>query len=443
MGSRSSVVLIIGFGILIVLIGVLGIGAVRRASSIYHELQMAQDAYLRGEEFRRGFVADMYLSDILVRDYLLDPSPETAEARRKDVEAMRDSLQERLDNFSSSASDPAPQLRKFQDEVQAYWESLDPIFEWTPKQKAERTWIFLARRVLPRREAVVSLARELSRLNKETLERERKRIENTQAVLRKFLVQMTGFAFGLGILVALATIHRVLSLERRHELQRQQIEQTQNNLRRLSNRLVQAQESERQELSRELHDEVGQTMTALGFELGNLEDIRDSDKEAFRKRLDELKRLNADVMRAVRDIAMGLRPSMLDDLGLEAALQWQGREFSRHTGVPAQVEVAGSLDDLSDPQRTCIYRVVQEALTNCARHANARTVRVSVNAIASEVVVMVHDDGIGFNPSSSRSGLGLLGIQERVQALNGNVKVSSERMKGTTIRVSLQRELAA
>src|SRR6185437_253121 len=114
-------------------------------------------------------------------------------------------------------------------------------------------------------------------------------------------------------------------------------------------------------------------------------DIHDSDRQGFRRRLEELKRLNADVMRALRDIAMGLRPTMPDDLGLEAAPQWQGREFSRHTGVPAQVGVEGNLDDLSDAQRTCIYRVVQEALTNCARHAQAKNVRVAVTASTSEV----------------------------------------------------------
>src|SRR5689334_17842160 len=85
--SRSSFVLMIGFGTLIVLIGVLGFQAVQRAESIYQEMQVAQNSYLRTEEFRRGFVADMYLSDILVRDYLLDPSPDNAPARRQDVQA--------------------------------------------------------------------------------------------------------------------------------------------------------------------------------------------------------------------------------------------------------------------------------------------------------------------------------------------------------------------
>ena len=193
--SRSSFVLIIGFGILIVLIGVLGFRAVQRAESIYQEMQVAQDAYLRSEEFRRGFVADMYLSDILVRDYLLDPSPDSAPARRQDVHAMRDSLQKRLDLFSASLGEnPAPDLAKLQSKVEAYWESLDPIFDWTPKQKTERTWVFLTRRVLPRREAVVSLAREMARINSENLERERERIAASQAVLQRFLLQMTAVA---------------------------------------------------------------------------------------------------------------------------------------------------------------------------------------------------------------------------------------------------------
>jgi signal transduction histidine kinase len=231
-------------------------------------------------------------------------------------------------------------------------------------------------------------------------------------------------------------------LERRHDVQRKQIEETQNNLRRLSQRLVQAQEFERRALSRELHDEVGQTMTALGIELGNLEKLRDSNG-GFQDRMDELKRLNAEAVRAIRDLAMGLRPSMLDDLGLEAALKWQGREFSRHTGVPAIVHVDSTLDNLSDGQRTCIYRVVQEALTNCARHANATNVLVSVRTIHDRIVVLVEDDGIGFDLAYMRGGLGLLGIQERVQALDGKLHVSSEQQKGTTIQVEIPVEVPA
>jgi signal transduction histidine kinase len=179
-------------------------------------------------------------------------------------------------------------------------------------------------------------------------------------------------------------------------------------------------------------------MTALGIELGNLEALRHRDGDAFKKHMDDVKRLNADAMRAIRDLAMGLRPSMLDDLGLEAALQWQGREFSRHTGVPATVQVEGAPEYLTDAQQTCIYRVVQEALTNCARHARANNVLVSVRTQQDDIVVVVKDDGVGFNSvSSARGGLGLLGIRERVEALDGKVHIASQPHKGTTIEVQI------
>jgi signal transduction histidine kinase len=237
--------------------------------------------------------------------------------------------------------------------------------------------------------------------------------------------------------VAVLTTQRVSLLERKHEEQRQQIEATQNNLRRLSRRLVQAQELERQALSRELHDEVGQMMTALGMELGHLETLLNGNLDSCRSRIEDAKRLNTDAMRAIRDLAMGLRPSMLDDIGIEAALQWQGREFSRHTGVPATVKVDGSLDDLSDSQRTCIYRVVQEALTNCARHAMAKKVLVTLRTREHGIVVVVEDDGIGFNPSAARGGVGLLGMQERVQELDGKLTITSQPNHGARIKVEL------
>jgi len=178
-------------------------------------------------------------------------------------------------------------------------------------------------------------------------------------------------------------------------------------------------------------------MTALGIELGNLETLRNTDS-IFRTRMEDAKRLNADAMRALRDLAMGLRPSMLDDLGLQAALEWQGREFSRHTGVPATVHVESMLDDLNDEQRTCIYRVVQEALTNCARHANAKKVNVSMRAEGDCIDVVIQDDGNGFHPSIVKGrGLGLLGIRERVEAIDGRLRISSEPRKGTVIQVQI------
>lgn len=283
MRSRSPFVLAVGFGILIVLIAILGIGAIHRAGSIYRDMQTAQDSYIETEAFRRGIVTDMYLADILVRDYLLDPSRENASRHRDQLLAIRDSLQQRLDELSRRISESnSPRLQRLQTEVQGYWESMDPIFDWSPQEKAEQSWTFLRRKVLPRREAVVTLAREIAKTNDENLQRERQRLRNSQQVLQRFLLQMVASTVGIGIVVALLTSFRVAALEKKHEKQREEIEETQKNLRNLSRQLVQAQEAERRTLSRELHDEVGQMMTALGIELGNLELLRCATHAATR-----------------------------------------------------------------------------------------------------------------------------------------------------------------
>jgi signal transduction histidine kinase len=380
----------------------------------------------------------MYSAGVLVRDYLLDPDPAKLAAQRSELIEKRSSIQKQLDALSARINtDERPRVDRLRVEAQAYWDTLDPMFDWTAREKAEQSWIFLARKVLPHRDAVVDLARELIVINNHTLEAERQRLAESQDSLRAFLIRMIAFAIFLGVLVAALTIYRVFVLERADARQRKKIEDTQDDLRRLSQRLVQLQEVERRSLSRELHDQVGQTMTALGILLGSIEDLKSNDEEVFRRRLEDLKRLNADAMRNIRDLAMGLRPSMLDDIGLEAALQWQGREFSRNTGVPCEVKVERNIDILTDAHRTCVYRVVQEALTNCARHARAKNVVVSISADESYLSLIVRDDGVGFDSAKAGpGGLGLLGMRERVQTLDGKVEVFSSR-SGTTIRVHI------
>jgi hypothetical protein len=137
MKSRSSLILAFGFGTLIVLIAVLGFGAIRRARAIYSEMESTQRAYLAAESFRRDIAADMYLADILVRDYLLDPSPQAAPMHRKQLIEIRDSLQRRMDLLAQYiGANDTHGLSRLQVQVQDYWDSLDPIFEWTLQQKS-------------------------------------------------------------------------------------------------------------------------------------------------------------------------------------------------------------------------------------------------------------------------------------------------------------------
>jgi signal transduction histidine kinase len=264
-----------------------------------------------------------------------------------------------------------------------------------------------------------------------------------QAYLRKMLFLSILLAIG----VALISIFRVSALDRRSEIQRQRAESAEMGLRRLSNQLLQAQEDERKSISRELHDEIGQMLTGLKMELANLEEFRNSSEGEFEKHLAETKALTEQTMRSVRDLAMGLRPSMLDDLGLEPALRWQVNEFSRHSGIPVSIEIDGNLENLPDSERTCIYRVIQESLTNCARHAEARNVRITMHGSKERISLTVQDDGKGFDIKSvGGPGLGLIGMEERIKKLGGTLAISSQSLgnhKGTILTVELPAALEA
>ncbi|MDE3196639.1 MAG: histidine kinase, partial [Acidobacteriota bacterium] len=139
---------------------------------------------------------------------------------------------------------------------------------------------------------------------------------------------------------------------------------------------------------------------------------------------------------SIRDISLLLRPSMLDDLGLIPALEWQARETSRRTGIDVRVSAEDADESLPDPVRTAVYRLVQEALQNVARHSKATHARIAVARTAAGLNLTVEDDGAGFDPSRTR-GLGLLGMEERVRQLGGRLEVQSAVGKGTTVRASL------
>jgi signal transduction histidine kinase len=128
---------------------------------------------------------------------------------------------------------------------------------------------------------------------------------------------------------------------------------------------------------------------------------------------------------------------MLDDFGLQAALQWHVRDFTNRCGVNVELTIDGDFDALPDRYRTCVYRAVQEALTNCVRHATARCIKVSVTGQGDQLELSVTDDGIGFDSARRRTGLGLRGIEERVKELHGAMTIGNAEGGGTTLAVRL------
>ena len=207
----------------------------------------------------------------------------------------------------------------------------------------------------------------------------------------------------------------------------------------LSHRLMEVQEAERLNLSRELHDESGQVISAMMVQLGLLE--RDAEHpEMIQQYARELKHIASDVLSNLHEMAVRLRPASLDHLGLVTALEQHITEFSRQNNLDVQFETIGISAKRHSPEiETAVFRVVQESLTNVLLHANASRVDVILSERNNSLSVTIEDDGIGFLPenSASQNRLGLFGMRERVEMLDGRFSIESSLGKGTTIQVEV------
>jgi signal transduction histidine kinase len=287
--------------------------------------------------------------------------------------------------------------------------------------------------VIPEQTQAVQLAKQITALNERDLDAGEERLQAVQAHFRQRVTLISVIALFLGGILAVGTIHRLWRLEREAETRFSEVEDARRELRKLSDRLVTAQEEERRKLSRELHDEIGQAMSAMLVELGRLEAAAPNG-EIHRERLSSVRRLAEETVGMVRNMALLLRPSMLDDLGLVPALRWQAREISRRAGLKVKIVADDINDEMLDAHRTCIYRVVQEALNNSVRHAQATLVRVVVRDDSGGISVSVQDDGIGFDPKQEK-GMGLLGMEERVEGLGGRFCIESWPGHGTILSI--------
>jgi signal transduction histidine kinase len=208
--------------------------------------------------------------------------------------------------------------------------------------------------------------------------------------------------------------------------------------------MVSAQEEERRHISQELHDELGQALTAIAFDLAAIEEELGPElAPAIKNRLAEARSLADQVDERVSEIALDLRPSLLDDLGLLSALHWYVNRYTQRLDIEVEMEVVGLDERLLPEVETALYRMVQEALTNVAKHAQASKVGIRLERAESAVVAIVEDDGRGFNvgtitgPAPPERGAGLLGIQERADLLGGTLSIESTPGQGTRLVIEV------
>ncbi|MDI6695862.1 MAG: sensor histidine kinase [Anaerolineales bacterium] len=206
-------------------------------------------------------------------------------------------------------------------------------------------------------------------------------------------------------------------------------------------RTVKAQESERQRIARELHDETGQRLTALGMGLRGLSETLRTDPQRAAQQAQRLESLAVKGLEDLQRLISGLHPPQLDDLGLLPALRWYANQVREHYGLPVIVSGSGDQSSLSPELRTVIFRIAQEAVTNCVRHANATQVSIDLNVSPASLRLHVQDNGAGFDvqetlsASASRPCWGLLGMIERAKLIGGECQITSQPGAGTRIEV--------
>lgn len=427
----------LGLGSLLLLVVVSMLAASRKAEAIYTQLDQLNAYHHTVDAKLRRLRSDVNLSGIFVRDYLLDVERERAVEYRQQLAEFRRANLSTVAELRALGNVDDARIVNLQTKLDDYWETFDPLFDWSPTEKIIRSAAFLRREVVPRREAVLAIAEEIEALNNANVVAQRGEVDRRHAAFRDDLHRLRWQSVLLGLAVALGAVFRLRVLEERSDEQRSIAREAERQMRELSQRLVAAQEEERKHLSRELHDHVAQVLTALRMEVGRIDRTRAPGDERVAAAVAEARRLVDGLFRTVRDLALGLRPSMLDDFGLQAALEWHVRDFSNRCGVDAGLTMDGEVDSMPEAHRLCVYRAVQEGLTNCARHAQATRVEVSVRGTADRLHVTITDDGIGVDPARRRNGLGLRGIEERVHELQGTVSVGPASGKGTTVAISL------
>lgn len=432
------IVLIAGFGGLIAIMAAAGIYSLRISKEIQRTSTQLRNDYLSRERLLEEIRSNLFESGNIARDYLLvGPDQPGAAELRRDLKTSRNNMESELQSYIQSLRPgEQQQFEKLQTELEDYWRTLNPIFEGKIKEARDPDYLSLRNELLSRRTNLLAIAGDIGEVNKRALIDDEARIADTFSRFQRRLQIITVLGLCLSLVLVVITLAYTLHLEELSDQRYSQSVAAQQELQQLSARLVDAQESERREISRELHDEVGQSMGALLMEIDRVATIDGAAHGEMQTSIEKLKSLAEGTLNVVRNMSLLLRPSMLDDLGLIPALEWQAREVSRRTGLSVNVVDEEVSDALPEECKTCIYRVVQEALNNCVKHAQANRVAVIVRQDPSRIMLTIQDDGKGFDTRRVR-GLGLVGMAERVHRLHGTLKIESNEGCGTVLRIEL------
>jgi signal transduction histidine kinase len=317
---------------------------------------------------------------------------------------------------------------------------------WTTVQRIpdspvehESIYEFLMKEVSPRRQAATNTVERLEEANRAALNQSEADLATTRKSYGRLLLLLLGIDALIGLAVAVYSLRQSEQLEAQTQAQLLEASRARQELERLSARLMEIQEQERTRLARELHDDIVQNLAVLKIEITQAQKSADLRSTETAERLDRARSIADRTMKTLRSTMLLLRPSLLDDLGLAAAMRQMAKQVEARSGVAILVTVAGSRRRLISQIETVLYRIAQEALNNAVRHAHAARVTIDLKFGERCVSLEIADNGVGFAPGAvlkaqaARRAWGLLGMQERVTLVGGKLEIHSAPGQGTRL----------
>lgn len=374
-----------------------------------------------------------------IRDFFINTGPESARLLSAQLGKLsRESNQLLKQLRAANYASPVPPNLEYT--MREFWRTVEPIPRSMLHAGNAKQYEFLQKEIVPKRTALYGMLRDLKEADQRMLEKNENAFTELHDAAGRRLIFMLGGCLILAFLVAWFTVVYADNLERATEEQFLAVAQAKRDLEQLSARLVEAEERERKRLSRELHDEIGQALAVVQIELSSA--CADERLPGIRERLARARELTDRTCQTVRNIALLLRPALLDDLGLVPALQWLLEDFMRRSGVACEFSEEGVEEQLPDSIKTCVFRVAQEALHNCEKHANASKLRVSLRQSPGCMRMEVEDNGCGFPVDSKgmpgwKTGLGIMGMRERAVRLGGTLDLDSAPGRGTRLVLTI------
>jgi signal transduction histidine kinase len=397
--------------------------------------------YQQSQELLASVRAQVLEASVLLRDSLLDPDVSAQDEHRRAIKDAYDRIDQRLTQYVPFLDSPAERerLERLRAEIREFRTASDEVLatdssRWPIEARA------LLRRFMPKRESAIRVSDEVQALNRTAFIDRQRQLTVAQADMQRQVWTVFGVAMGISLLIGWVVSQHAAALERRLTEQHDREERIASDLQRLSARLVHAREEEQRRIARELHDEVGQALSAVKVQLAVAE-RRIERMGAARALLADAQTSADSALHSVRDLSHLLHPSALDDLGLVAALESLVADFRRRHQIAIEFIHQGQDRRLHAETERAIYRIVQEALTNIARHSEATSGAVHLTIEPPIVRVAIEDNGIGFDVADverpgRRRGLGLLSIRERATGLRGTVIIESTA-QGSRILVEL------